>query len=160
MNIKKITLLLCWSLAAGLLLQCSSKQEQQVVKISDSSKPNIIIMLTDDMGYGDVQAYGSPNIRTPKIDSLANQGIRFTSYEAAPWCVPSRAELMTGSYKPRINFEGHTGAGGRGGLPDSVLTQAEGLRQAGYATGMAGKWHLGYDPKKYLPTNQGFDSWL
>jgi len=160
MNIKKITLLLCWSLAAGLLLQCSSKQEQQVVKISDSSKPNIIIMLTDDMGYGDVQAYGSPNIRTPKIDSLANQGIRFTSYEAAPWCVPSRAELMTGSYKPRINFEGHTGAGGRGGLPDSVLTLAEGLRQAGYATGMAGKWHLGYDPKKYLPTNQGFDSWL
>lgn len=123
-------------------------------------KPNIIIFLVDDLGYGDIQIYGSPYIRTPNIDSLAGTGIRFTSYEAAPWCVPSRAEWMTGVYAPRIHFGGGTGAGGHGGIPDTILTLAEGLRQAGYATGMAGKWHLGYDPKKYLPTNRGFDSWL
>ncbi|HKJ32862.1 MAG TPA: sulfatase-like hydrolase/transferase [Balneolales bacterium] len=127
---------------------------------SRSGKPNIIILFTDDMGYGDLQDYGNPNIRTPNIDRLADEGIRFTSYEAAPWCVPSRAELMTGEYIPRLHFGGGTGAGGHGGLSDSVLTLAEGLKRAGYATGMAGKWHLGYDPKKYLPTNRGFDSWL
>lgn len=123
-------------------------------------KPNILIFLADDMGYGDLQCYGNPTIKTPNIDSLASQGIRFTSFEAAPWCVPSRAELMTGCYKPRIHFGGATGAGGHGGIPDTTLTLAEGLKQAGYVTGMAGKWHLGYDPKKYLPTNRGFDSWL
>ncbi len=123
-------------------------------------KPNIVILFTDDMGYANLQDYGNANIRTPHIDALGASGIRFTSYEAAPWCVPSRAELMTGIYIPRIQFGGPTGAGGHGGLPDSILTLAEGLQAAGYATGMAGKWHLGYDPKKYLPTNQGFDSWL
>lgn len=125
-----------------------------------SDQPNIIILLADDMGYGDLQCYGNPTIKTPNIDGLASEGIRFTSFVAAPWCVPSRAELMTGCYKPRINFDGDTGAGGHGGLPDTTLTLAQGLRKAGYATGMAGKWHLGYDPKKYLPTNRGFDSWL
>jgi arylsulfatase A-like enzyme len=125
-----------------------------------SRKPNIVILLADDLGYGDLQCYGNPTIKTPNIDKLAGQGIRFTSFEAAPWCFPSRAELMTGCYKPRIAFHGQTGADGHGGIPDTTLTLAEGLRQAGYATGMAGKWHLGYDPKKYLPTNRGFDSWL
>ena len=119
-----------------------------------------MILFADDMGYGDLSSYGNPTIRTPHIDSLAAQGIRFTSYEAAPWCVPSRVELMTGRYMPRVNLGGRTGADGTGGLPDSELTLAEGLKQAGYATGMAGKWHLGYKNKKFLPTNQGFDSWL
>ena len=126
---------------------------------SQSNKPNIIILLADDLGYGDLSSYGNPTIRTPHLDSLATQGLRFTSYEAAPWCVPSRTELMTGRYMARVSL-GDTGADGTGGLPDSELTLAEGLRRAGYATGMAGKWHLGYQPKKFLPTNQGFDSWL
>lgn len=136
------------------LCNCLSKAQQK------SKQPNIVILLADDMGYGDLQCYGNPTIKTPNIDGLASEGIRFTSFVAAPWCVPSRAELMTGCYKPRINFDGDTGAGGHGGLPDTTLTLAQGLRKAGYATGMAGKWHLGYDPKKYLPTNRGFDSWL
>ncbi|RNI33596.1 arylsulfatase [Hanamia caeni] len=123
-------------------------------------KPNIIILLMDDVGYGDLQNYGSPTTKTPNMNRFGNEGIRFTSFEAAPWCVPSRAELMTGRYMARTKFNGNTGAGGHGGLPDTILTLAEGLRRAGYATGMAGKWHLGYDPKKYLPTNRGFDSWL
>lgn len=124
------------------------------------NRPNIVILLADDMGYGDLSCYGNPTIRTPNIDSLALQGIRFTSFVTAPWCVPSRAELMTGRYMGRTNFDGQTGAGGHGGIPDTILTLAQSLRQAGYSTGMAGKWHLGYDPKKYLPPNRGFDSWL
>lgn len=127
---------------------------------SGQSRPNIVVFLVDDVGYGDLSLYGNPNIRTPAIDSLANSGMRFTSFEAAPWCVPSRAELLTGRYMARTNFGGGTGAGEHGGLPDTVLTLAQSLRDAGYNTAMIGKWHLGYDPKKYLPTNRGFESWL
>lgn len=147
-------------LATFLFFMGCKSSNQPHSQQESGERPNIIILLADDMGYGDLQCYGNPTIRTPHIDSLADSGIRFTSYEAAPWCVPSRAELMTGRYKLRTEFNGYTGAGGHGGLPDSILTLAEGLKAAGYATGMAGKWHLGYDPKKYLPTNQGFDSWL
>ncbi len=140
--------------------QSNAQQSSATTHASASNPPNIIILFADDMGYGDLSSYGNPTIRTPHIDSLAAQGIRFTSYEAAPWCVPSRAELLTGRYMPRVKLGGGTGADGTGGLPDSELTLAEGLKQAGYATGMAGKWHLGYKQKKFLPTNQGFDSWL
>jgi arylsulfatase A-like enzyme len=150
---KRPSLALLLLLTAVLCIQCSHQGPP-------TAQPNIVILFPDDMGYGALQCYGSPNIRTPNIDSLADEGIRFTSYEAASSCVPSRTELMTGLYPPRVHFGGGTGAGGHGGLPDTVLTLAEGLKQAGYATGMAGKWHLGYDPKKYLPTNRGFDSWL
>lgn len=129
-------------------------------KSNGQQRPNIIIFLADDVGYGDLSLYGNPNIRTPNIDSLASSGIRFTSFEAATWCVPSRAELMTGRYMARTNFHGGTGAGGHGGIPDTILTLAQSLRDAGYSTAMVGKWHLGYDPKKYLPTNRGFESWL
>lgn len=123
-------------------------------------RPNIIILFADDMGYGDLGSYGNPTIRTPHIDGLADQGVRFTSFVTASWCVPSRTELLTGRHLPRVDLGGGTGSDGKGGLPDSVLTLAEGLKEAGYATGMAGKWHLGYKQKKFLPTNQGFDSWL
>lgn len=156
--IKRFFLFPLLILVAVLCVQCTPEGKSN--EPAFQNQPNILIFLTDDMGYGDLQVYGNPNIRTPNIDSLAEEGIRFTSYLAAPWCVPSRAEWMTGVYAPRIHFGGGTGAGGHGGLPDSILTLAEGLKKAGYATGMAGKWHLGYDPKKYLPTNRGFDSWL
>ncbi len=125
-----------------------------------SSPPNIVILLTDDMGYGDIGSYGNPTIDTPSIDGLADQGVRFTSFLTAAWCVPSRTELLTGRHMPRVDLGGSTGSDVEGGLPDSELTLAEGLQQAGYATGMAGKWHLGYMQEKFLPTNQGFDSWF
>nr|WKN34051.1 sulfatase [Tunicatimonas sp. TK19036] len=143
-----------------LIVKCSPQEPSDKASSTTQTRPNIIILFADDMGYGDLSSYGNPTIRTPHIDSLAAQGIRFTSYEAAPWCVPSRIELLTGRYMARVNLNGGTGADGTGGLPDSELTLAEGLKQAGYATGMAGKWHLGYKQKKFLPINQGFDSWL
>lgn len=155
---KRFPFILLLILSAIICIQCNSKERSREKDFQ--TKPNIIILLADDMGYGDLSSYGHPTIRTPNIDRLATQGIRFTSFEASPWCVPSRAQLLTGVYAPRVHFGGGTGAGGHGGLPDSILTLAEGLKKAGYVTGMAGKWHLGYDPKKYLPTNQGFDSWL
>lgn len=134
---------------------CSSKEENNKTK-----HPNIVVLFMDDIGYGDFSSYGHPTIRTPNIDGLAQQGVRFTSFVTASWCVPSRTQLMTGRYMPRVYFGGGTGADGEGGLPDSELTLAEGLKAAGYNTGMAGKWHLGYKKKKFLPVNQGFDSWF
>jgi arylsulfatase A-like enzyme len=125
-----------------------------------AEKPNIVILFMDDVGYGDLSSYGHPTIRTPNIDQLAQQGVRFTSFVTAMWCVPSRTQLMTGRYMPRVDLEGGTGSDGTGGLPESELTLAEGLKAAGYSTGMAGKWHLGYKEDRFLPVNQGFDSWF
>ncbi len=127
---------------------------------SADERPNIVILLADDMGYGDAGCYGHPLNKTPNIDKLASDGMRLTSFVTGSWCVPSRTQLMTGRYMPRVDFKGGTGSDGRGGLPDSELTLAEGLKQSGYATHMVGKWHLGYKEKRFLPVNQGFDTWF
>lgn len=146
-------------LAAVFLFNgCANNQESQ--EASNNTQPNIIILFVDDVGYGDLSSYGNPVIKTPNIDKLGSQGVRFTSFVTAMWCVPSRTQLLTGRYMPRVNFNGGTGSDGEGGLPDSELTLAEGLKEAGYNTGMAGKWHLGYKQEKFLPTNQGFDQWF
>lgn len=126
----------------------------------NTKRPNIIILFTDDMGFGDLGSYGHPTIRTPNIDSLARDGIRFTSFMTSPVCVPSRVQLLTGRYPPRVDLSGGTGSDGTGGLQDTEVTLAEGLQKIGYSTGMAGKWHLGYKEKKFLPTNKGFDTWF
>lgn len=123
-------------------------------------KPNIVVLFTDDMGYGDLACYGHPLIRTPRLDQLAEEGLRLTSFVTGSWCVPSRTQLITGRYMPRVEFNGGTGSDGTGGLPDSEWTLAEALRDAGYATHMIGKWHLGYKEKRFLPVNQGFDTWF
>lgn len=127
---------------------------------SAADQPNVVILFADDMGYGDLGCYGHPRIRTPNLDQLASDGIRLTSFVTGSWCVPSRTQLITGRYKPRVRFGGGTGADGNGGLPDSEWTLAEALKDAGYRTHMIGKWHLGYKQKKYLPVNQGFDTWF
>ena len=147
------TPLLIVFLAVGLSLGgCTSEPGPQ--------RPNVVLLFADDMGYGDLSSYGHPTIETPNIDRLADQGVRFTSFETGAWCVPSRTQLLTGRYMPRVEFGGHTGSDGEGGLPDRERTLAEALSDAGYATGMAGKWHLGYAEDRFLPPNQGFDSWL
>jgi arylsulfatase A len=124
------------------------------------AKPNIVILFADDMGYGDLGCYGHPRIRTPNIDRLATDGLRLTSFVTGSWCVPSRTQLITGRYMPRVKFNGATGSDGKGGLPDSEWTLPEALKDSGYRTHMIGKWHLGYKQKKFLPVNQGFDTWF
>ena len=126
------------------------------LQLTAKSKPNFIVIFTDDQGYGDLGCYGSPNIETPNIDRMAAEGIRFTSFYAAPFCGPSRAQLMTGCYHARVGHSFNPGPGSKNGLHPNEITIAEMLKPAGYATMQVGKWHLG-DEEPLLPINQGFD---
>lgn len=122
-------------------------------------RPNLIVIFTDDQGYGDLGSYGSPDIETPQLDRLAAEGMRFTSFYAAPFCGPSRAQLMTGCYATRVNHARNPGPGSSFGLNPAEITVAELLKSAGYATMAIGKWHLG-DAPEFLPVRQGFDSFF
>lgn len=126
-----------------------------------SDRPNIIIFLADDLGYADIGVNGCKDIPTPNIDGLAKNGVRFTDgYAAHPVCSPSRAALMSGMYQHRFGFEHNSGperyASPDFGLPRDVPTLAEKLNAAGYATGMVGKWHIGFR-KGLRPHERGFD---
>jgi arylsulfatase A len=134
-------------------------QFQTSVRAED--KPNFILIFTDDQGYADLSCYGSKTIKTPNIDSLAKDGLKFTNFSvAAAICTPSRAALMTGCYPKRIDM--HKGvlmpSTGRGLSPDEY-TIADHLKAQGYATKCIGKWHLGSN-SKVLPTANGFDSYF
>lgn len=122
-------------------------------------RPNIIVILADDLGYGDVGVYGSRTIRTPHIDRMAREGARLTSFFAsANVCTPSRAGLLTGRYAARSGLAvGVIHAHSTYGLPESEVTIPEMLRDAGYRTAMLGKWHLG-SVANYWPTNHGFET--
>lgn len=122
-------------------------------------RPNIILIVADDMGYGDCGCYGSQDIRTPCLDTLATEGVRFTDFHSnGAVCSPTRAALLTGRYQQRTGVEGViTAANHRHvGLPLEERTFADLLRSNGYRTAIFGKWHLGYAPK-YNPTHRGFD---
>jgi arylsulfatase A len=123
---------------------------------ADERLPNIIFILCDDMGYGDIGCFGS-KIPTPNIDSIAKEGVRFTHYSAAPVCSPSRAGLMTGRYQSRVGVPGVLFSNSKG-LDLSEKTIANVLKDRGYATMCVGKWHLG-DIEGYLPTSRGFDEY-
>jgi arylsulfatase A len=131
-----------------------------------SGKPNIVLINCDDLGYGDLSCYGATKQRTPNIDRLAKEGIRFTSfYSTSGVCTPSRTSLMTGCYPRRLNM--HTNGvgywvlfpGNERGLNPDEITVAEVLGQAGYTTMCIGKWHLGDQPP-FLPTRRGFDHYF
>jgi len=126
----------------------------------DSDRPNIILIMADDLGYGDIGCYGSKKISTPNIDALAKGGMKFTDYHSnCPVCSPTRAALLTGRYQQRAGIEGVIYAKGptrQTGLALEETTFAEVLKTRGYTTGIFGKWHLGYNVE-FNPARQGFD---
>jgi len=147
--VKKLTIL-------ALVALCQLKPA-----FASERRPNIIIFLADDLGYADLGCQGCKDIPTPHIDSIARSGVRFTDgYATHPVCAPSRAALMTGMYQHRFGFEHNPGperfAAPNFGLPRNVPTLAEKLKAAGYATGMIGKWHIGYK-EGLRPWERGFD---
>lgn len=122
--------------------------------------PNIVIFFADDLGYGDLACYGHPTIRTPRLDRMAAEGMRFTSfYSASPACTQSRASLLTGRYSVRCGLPHVIMPAGQAGLPQAEITLAEALRDAGYRTALVGKWHLGHHRAENRPLAHGFDSY-
>jgi arylsulfatase B len=126
--------------------------------------PNIVILVADDLGYGELGCQGNPQIPTPQIDSLAAGGVRCSQgYVTAPVCCPSRAAMMTGRYQTRFGHElnaiGKQNKEPHVGLPQSETTLADVLRPAGYATACIGKWHLG-GTEKFYPQQRGFDAFF
>ena len=122
-------------------------------------KPNIVLIVADDLGYADLGFQGVKDIPTPALDALAASGIRFTNgYVTGTWCSPSRAALMTGRYQQRFGDNGHEATPAYG-LDLEETTLADRLRTAGYTTGLVGKWHLGEDPK-FHPMQRGFDEFF
>lgn len=152
---KKTLSLICVLLAAAL---------SPWLQAAPSKAPNIVILFADDLGYADLGSYGNPYIRTPNLDELAREGQRWTDfYVAAPVCSPSRGSLMTGQVPVRTGMYGQIlpvmHPGDTHGFPADEVTIAEMLRDAGYATAMFGKWHLGDSPDHW-PSRHGFDTWI
>ena len=146
------------------------------VRSQKPGKPNIIYILADDLGYGELGSYGQQIIETPHLDELARQGMRFTQhYSGAPVCAPARCVLMTGNHSGHAYVRGNDEWGSRGKvwdyqamfddpflegqrpLPDSILTVGEILQSAGYKTAVVGKWGLGAPTTEGVPNKQGFD---
>jgi len=153
---------------AGLVLM-------SLLRPAAAERPNVMLIVADNLGYGDLGCYGCQDIPTPTIDRLAREGVRFTNfYSNGPECTPTRTALLTGRYQQRVGgMECAIGSGNVGryddafwladrhelGLPASEATISKLLKQAGYRTAGFGKWHLGYE-KKFLPPNHGFDYFL
>jgi len=144
----------------SLIASCTSTVEQQEDNSARTTKPNIILIFADDLGYGDLSCYGHPTIHTPRLDQMAQEGIKMTSfYAAACVCTPSRAGLLTGRYPLRVGMPGNLGPDSEGGLSKEERTLAEALKSNGYRTAAFGKWHLGA-VSGYLPTDRGFDEYF
>jgi arylsulfatase A len=150
-------------LTFSLLLLCGAALFSPCFAQANRRPQNFVVIFCDDLGYGDVGAFGNPTIRTPNLDRMAAEGQRWTSfYVADSVCTPSRSALLTGRLPIRTGMYSDTRRvlfpDSAGGLPSSEITIAELLKTRGYATAAIGKWHLGWQPE-YLPTKQGFDSY-
>jgi arylsulfatase A-like enzyme len=144
----------------ALALALSGFTSRPVVAGQNPPRPNIVILLADDLGYADVGFQGCKDIPTPHIDSLAKSGVRCTNgYVSGPYCSPTRAGLLTGRYQQRFGHEFNPGDGPNVGLPLSETTLADRLKAAGYVTGLVGKWHLG-SASKFHPRQRGFDDYF
>ena len=166
MNLKRTILAASLGLTslvmASAYLEFTSPAQAQP---QSSSRPNIIVILADDLGYADISAYKINRFHTPNIDRIGMEGVRFTdAYASAPVCAPSRAGLQTGRYQERFGFEYNNGPARRDveqglGLDLSEITMAQLLKKQGYHTGAIGKWHLGSQDKFY-PLNRGYDEFV
>lgn len=126
-----------------------------------AQRPNIVLILADDMGYGDLGCFGNPDVRTPCLDALAEEGIRLTQhYSGSPVCAPARAALLTGRYPHRTGAVDTLDVRGLDRLSLGELTLADLLRREGYVTGLFGKWHLGALDPRYHPNARGFDEFV
>lgn len=157
------------------LIYLPVNQTTQCLGGAERGRPNILLIVADNLGHGDLSCYGCPDIHTPNIDRLAAEGVRFTNfYSNGPECTPTRTALLTGRYQQRVGgLECALGSGNVGryddamrlaerhelGLPASEATISRLLQQVGYRTAGLGKWHLGYE-KEFLPPNHGFDYFL
>lgn len=168
-SLEFVVLCLCCCLGAAVARTAAGAEP--------GSRPNIVFVLIDDFGYADCGAYGAKDIRTPHIDRLAREGVKFTDFYAnAPVCTPTRCGFMTGRWQQRVGFEWAMGFSAESfrrkgeewvpekdihalGLPTSIPTLPKMLKEAGYATGAFGKWHLGYKDE-FNPTKHGFDEYF
>lgn len=149
------------SVFVGLRAQAQNNVQAQAAQSPRTGKPSIVVILADDLGYADLGCQGCTDIPTPNIDTLATNGVRFTNgYANHPVCAPTRAGLMSGRYQHRFGFEFNPGpqqsAPDNFGLPRDETTLAERLKGLGYATGMVGKWHIGFK-EGLRPHERGFD---
>lgn len=157
MKIKNILLITLFSIT---LLSCAQGKKEKSKEVDLKNKPNIIYILADDMGIGDIEPYGQTYIKTPNLDKMASNGMKFTQhYSGSAVCAPSRSTLMTGQHTGHTPIRGNKqykkGVDGQVPLPASSITLAEILKDKGYVTGMFGKWGLGFGTGD--PNNQGFD---
>lgn len=164
MRFKNIELIAVLTLGlTSLIFGCDEKSQN---KVNLNEKPNIIFIMADDLGYHDVGCYGQTKIQTPHLDQMATEGTRFTNcYSGSTVCAPSRSVLMTGQHTGRTTVRGNFSrvnsvSDGRVPLLESDTTVAEVLKQAGYVTGLTGKWGLGEPGTSGIPNKQGFDEWL
>lgn len=145
--------------AAGLLAAFLFFSPQAGLSENPDSLPNILLILADDLGYGDLGSYGAERHQTPNLDRMAAEGMRFTDfYMSSPCCSPSRASVLTGCYHVRLGLNHVLWPSAPRGLAPEEVTIAEVLKTRGYETRYFGKWHVG-DQKPFLPTRQGFDSY-
>lgn len=153
---------LCPRTIAALLLAVGGALAAPAVA-QQPARPNVVLIVTDDVGYGDLGSYGAPDVRTPNLDALARAGVRLTDFYAAPQCTPTRAALISGRYQQRFRLEsalsGPKSPSGKTGLPATGTSLPRLLKNHGYVTGLVGKWHLGYTPE-FSPLAHGFDSFF